>query len=394
MRFLFVSNYINHHQIPFCEQMRSLVGEKNFTFLQTQPVEEERMKMGWGEFIGEKSYVRTYDDDRAWAMEAVSGADVVLLGWTENEEVRNACLRRPDHGKVLLRMSERIYREGRWKALSPRGLLAKYQEHIRFRKKDVYMLCNGAYVAADFALIHAYPGKLLKWGYFPEKKTYTDEETDILKQVDESGKVRILWAGRFVKLKNPEFALELAAELKKQNIPFHLDMVGGGEMDGLLRQYSQEHGLGEMVSFHGFLAPSRVRAQMEKAHIFLFTSNHLEGWGAVVNEAMNSACAVLAGGRAGAVPFLIRDGVNGMVFGGEDLSDFIRKGVSLAGDPARCREMGLAARRTIMDEWNCDVAAERLVRFSEALVRGSRFELPQSGPLSRAEIMKTYYIEG
>ena len=47
---------------------------------------------------------------------------------------------------------------------------------------------------------------------------------------------------------------------------------------------------------------------MEKSHIHLFTSNHLEGWGAVVNEAMNSGCAVVANREAGAVPYLIEHG--------------------------------------------------------------------------------------
>ena len=38
---------------------------------------------------------------------------------------------------------------------------------------------------------------------------------------------------------------------------------------------------------------------MEKCHIHIFTSNHLEGWGAVVNEAMNSGCCEVANVQAG-----------------------------------------------------------------------------------------------
>ena len=33
---------------------------------------------------------------------------------------------------------------------------------------------------------------------------------------------------------------------------------------------------------------------MEQADIYLFTSDRNEGWGAVANEAMNSACAMVA----------------------------------------------------------------------------------------------------
>ena len=43
---VFVSNYINHHQIPFCNAMDRLL-QGNFTFVQTEPMEEERVRMGW-----------------------------------------------------------------------------------------------------------------------------------------------------------------------------------------------------------------------------------------------------------------------------------------------------------------------------------------------------------
>ena len=44
----FVSNYINHHQIPFCNAMNRLL-QGNFLFIQTEPMEEQRIQMGWHE---------------------------------------------------------------------------------------------------------------------------------------------------------------------------------------------------------------------------------------------------------------------------------------------------------------------------------------------------------
>ena len=40
MKTTFVSNYINHHQIPFCDALYRRLGE-DFTFIQTEPMEEE-----------------------------------------------------------------------------------------------------------------------------------------------------------------------------------------------------------------------------------------------------------------------------------------------------------------------------------------------------------------
>lgn len=45
MTFTFVSNYINHHQIPLCQALYEQLGE-DFTFIQTMPMEKERVDMG------------------------------------------------------------------------------------------------------------------------------------------------------------------------------------------------------------------------------------------------------------------------------------------------------------------------------------------------------------
>ena len=50
MKLTIVSNYINHHQIPMASELYAKLGE-NFTFIQTQPMEEDRVKMGWGSEI-------------------------------------------------------------------------------------------------------------------------------------------------------------------------------------------------------------------------------------------------------------------------------------------------------------------------------------------------------
>ena len=48
MTIIFVSNYINHHQIPFCEEMISLCGaDDQFYFIETEEMESDRKQMGW-----------------------------------------------------------------------------------------------------------------------------------------------------------------------------------------------------------------------------------------------------------------------------------------------------------------------------------------------------------
>ena len=61
MRMCFVSNYVNHHQIPFCDAMYQLLQE-SFCFLQMEAMEEERIRMGWQE-VKELPYVCSYDKE-------------------------------------------------------------------------------------------------------------------------------------------------------------------------------------------------------------------------------------------------------------------------------------------------------------------------------------------
>ena len=66
---------------------------------------------------------------------------------------------------------------------------------------------------------------MFKWGYFTELKTY-DIETLLAEKPGARGEpVEILFAGRFLPLKHPEYAIRLAKALKQEEIPFHLTMA-------------------------------------------------------------------------------------------------------------------------------------------------------------------------
>ena len=136
MYITFVSNYINHHQIPFCKAMCAKEGVK-FTFVQTQPMEAERVKMGWT-VKDALSFVKYYYKEPQKCAELILKSDVVIFGGTNDESYIKPRLKA---GKPVIRCSERLYREAQWKAVSPRGLVKKYLDHTRYRKEKVYLLC-------------------------------------------------------------------------------------------------------------------------------------------------------------------------------------------------------------------------------------------------------------
>ena len=385
MKITMISNYINHHQIPFSNALYERLGE-NYHFIQTEPMEEERIQMGWGIEAEQIPYVVFLEKQLELCKQLIETSDILLVGWMEREDL---IAERLKSNKLTIRISERLYREGQWKAISPKGLLRKYKEHTCHRNHPVYLLCAGAYVPSDFSIVKAYPNKMYRFGYFPEFKEFTKEQLQnmhIWGEKKNQEEIQIVWAGRFIPLKHPEFALKLAKNLKKQGYRFHLHMVGGGEMDGELKQTVKRKELQDCVTFYGFLKPAQVRKVMEKCHIHLFTSNYLEGWGAVVNEGMNSGCVEVANVEVGAAPFLIQHGINGLVYKDGSYEDMERQILYLLEHPVKASAMGMAAYETIATQWNAGEAAKRLLKFYEDWKKGE-IMLPKEGPFSPAPVI-------
>ena len=421
MRITMVSNYISHHQLPFSDAMFELCME--YSFVQTMPMEQKRIDMGWAVDPTTIPYVIENYKEPDKAKRAIDEADLLIVGWIEDETIVSGRLR---SGKPVFRISERIYREGQWRFISPKGLARKYREHISLKKYPVYLLCNGAYVASDYKLIGAYPHRKYRFGYFPpfrkvenvselqgkKAKLHTlniehPEELPIQGLVLTKEEINIVWAGRFIELKNPGFMIRLADDLNRRGIRFHIHMIGSGELEEELKAEAEYRLIDHYITFHGMLSPEATRDVMEKCHIHIFTSNYLEGWGAVVNEAMNAGCAVIANVEVGCAPYLIRNGSNGLTYQAS-YEDMLDKVMSLVNYPGKIADLGINAYRTIADEWNGEVAAKRVIEACEKIISAcDRDDLADknrlvrvqdfgfaSGPLSVAPVIKPGFFKG
>ena len=384
-KFIFVSNYINHHQIPICNELYRLLGG-SFAFCQTEEIEEERLSMGWANERPE--YVVCYYENPKKYQEWIDTCEVVFFGGTDEESYIQ---RRLSKNKPVIRYSERLYKTGQWKAVSPRGLRKKYLDHTKYRKQDVYMLCAGAYVPSDFSIVRAYPGKMLRWGYFPEIREHDVEQLLANKKAGS-----ILWAARFIDWKHPELPIELASYLKEKGYEFHLDMIGTGGMLEAMKALAATLQVEDKVTFHGPKTPAEVRECMEDADIYLITSDRQEGWGAVLNEAMNSGCAVIANHMIGAAPYMISQGKNGLLYKDGDKQMLFSSVEKLLRDREFAKTLGKAGCETVTALWNPHVAAKRLVGLAirlgflkpgDALEVTDWQEIPEEGPCSITSVI-------
>lgn len=381
MKILFLSNYYTHHQQPLCEALDRLT-EHNFTFVATEPFSEERRRMGW-DMQTDVPFVRQYEEMVREGSSDILDADVVILGSAPICLVRQ----RLKAKKLVFFYAERIYKNG-YQPLKWLPRMCRFW--TRYGKyKSMYLLSASAYTAVDYAIHGTFLGKSYKWGYFPETKQYDLDELMAQKEP-----TKLLWCGRFLEWKHPEAALEVAKRLKRDGYVFELEIIGTGDMMDTLRRQADAEGLSDCVCFSGVMPTAAVRKQMESAGIFLFTSDFHEGWGAVLNEAMNSGCAAVVSHGIGSAPFLLKHGENGMIYRNGDTEGLYRNVKFLLDHPQEQRQLGEKAYQTITQIWNADTAAERLMELAEEIRRNGNSQRYSEGPCSKAPVIWNNWFRG
>lgn len=375
MKIVFVSNYFNHHQMAFTEEIFNKL-RNDFTFISTTTMREERRVLGYSQqslpgyvllsYMGVEEYNK--------AMELIMNADVAIVGSAPFKMLQRRILA----GKLVFRYSERPFK------MQPSALRVLYfalkSYLLNFPYRNIYMLGASAFTSSDYSTIGMFRNKSYRWGYFPNTKVY-----DVNTLMSTKRHNKILWCGRFISWKHPDDVLCIAKMLKDNGYLISIDFIGTGEKTLQLYELAQKLDILDIVTFCGPMSPDQVRKQMENAGIYLFTSDRKEGWGAVLNESMNSGCAVIASDAIGSVPYLIQDGENGFIYESGNLEMLYEKVKYLLDNPMEQIRLGEAAYATITEKWNARVAADRFLQLTQKIIDGEKSpDLYVDGPCSKA----------
>ena len=375
---VFLSNYYNHHQSSVARKLNELCDD--YVFVETGKISAERMKLGWNN-EEKPEYVWIYNVYKNECDEKIRNADVVICGSAPDELIE----KRLKSGKLTFKYSERFYKTGFPLKKYLRNAAAAWLHHGRFQKYPIYMLCASAYTSADCAKFGNYKNRCYKWGYFPEVKRYENIE----RIINSKKKNSILWVGRFIDWKHPDTAVRIAKRLKENGYAFEMNIIGTGTMEQKLKNMISDYNLENEVHMLGSMKPEKIREYMEQSQIYLFTSDRNEGWGAVLNESMNSGCAIVASHAIGSVPFLLKNSENGLIYKDGDEEDLYKKVKLLLDKPDLCRQYAANAYSTIINEWNAETAAKRFIELTGSILSGNkRQDLFNDGPCSKAEILK------
>lgn len=378
MKLVFLTNFINHHQVHVADEFYKIIGD-GYKFIATEPIPDAFIQNGYP--IYDRDYlVKAYEDKTKldYAYKLAEDADVAIIGSAPESFVR----KRLDANKLTFHYSERWFKTGYKSLLSPRFWIFLYKNHLKYRNSQSYMLCASAYTAKDVNLVGAYKNKCFRWGYFTEVESL--DLNELSRKCDTKDNfVHIMWCARFLKLKHPELPVKLAVRLKSKGYKFIINMFGSGEEFEATKNLAKKLNVDDCVSFCGNKPNDEILYEMRKHDIFLFTSDRNEGWGAVMNEALSSACAVVGSDKIGAVPFLIEDGVNGLIFKSQSIVSLEEKVLILINDQKLRKKISFNAYESMRDVWCPRNAASQFLALVEGIINNNASLIPLSGPGSR-----------
>lgn len=396
MTIAYFSNFLNHHQKLVADVLYNTTGV-DYTFVETVPMYDWLKKGGYTDYSQEPYVLRAWESDgnRQKALDLAKNVDVAIFGgpevlYLEVERARNT-------EKISFEVSERWLKKGGLNLLSPRLLKSQWYYHTKFRRKKFYKLCSSAYCASDQYKLHSYVGKCFKWGYFTEIDEHFDVEASL--DVTSVDVTPLMWCSRFLKWKHPELPILMAKRLKDKGYSFTLDMFGSGEKLEESKKLVKELGLNEIIHFRGNMPNADILLEMRKHEIFLFTSDRLEGWGAVANESMSNGCVLVGSSDIGSVPYLVKDGKTGMIFksanrhtGFKDnylkvdeqaLDSLTEKVEWLLNHPAERKRIAISGYINMRDIWSPVNAANNLLTLIDCLINGQDTSIME-GPCSKA----------
>ncbi len=383
MTVVLLTNFLTHHQTPFCDEMYKKLGD-NFHLIVMRSTDEEQKNLGYKELNELYPYVvRVYESEQEEkrALKLCEEADAVIFGSADHRYIE----KRLQQNKLTFIYAERLFKKSALYALLPNVIMRMHKKYVKMKNKKQYYLCASAYTSKDINMFTKTPDKFFKWGYFPKTNRYKD----VKRLIEEKKKNSIIWVARYIDWKHPEIPVEIGKRLKKDGYDFEITMIGNGIKLDEIKQSVKEQGLEEHIHILGSVPSDSVREYMEKSQIHIFTSDRNEGWGAVLNESMNSACAVVANHAIGSVPFLIKDSENGLIYKDKDIDSLYKKVKWLLENSDERKRMSESAYKTIVEEWNAENAAQKIIELSECILGdGDAHKLFNNGVCSKAAMLK------
>jgi glycosyltransferase involved in cell wall biosynthesis len=170
----------------------------------------------------------------------------------------------------------------------------------------------------------------------------------------------VLSVGNLIPTKGHELLIRAVAALTPDFPAIALEIVGDGPEHDRLVTLVQELKIHDRVRFLGRKSRHEVAAAMRRCTVFALPSRY-EGLGCVYLEAMSAGKPVI-GCREQGIAEIVQHGSNGFLVGPDNERELTLALAMLLRDQARRRNLGVAARDTILERLTLAQQAESLTR--------------------------------
>jgi glycosyltransferase involved in cell wall biosynthesis len=158
-----------------------------------------------------------------------------------------------------------------------------------------------------------------------------------------SAEPNLLWMRSFHSIYNPEMAVKVIAELRKEFPSATLTMAGADKgLKTRTERLAQKMELSEAIRFPGFLGDFEKAEQFRICDIFINT-NRFDNMPVAVLEAQASGLPVIAT-AVGGLPDVIVDGEDGILVGSDDVPGMTEAISRLINDPQLTQKLSMHGR--------------------------------------------------
>lgn len=351
---VYATSTMIHYTRNLCDEFIANKHVKQFKLIITESLGSKYTSMGVDGSTSGIDYLIDAREDPQSAKEAILNSDLVIGQYCVTEWLRE----RIKTNKTTFIISERVFKQYDSPIINRIKNAARWLKYKKillsnsFFRENVYYLLIGKYAFSDYIKLGVKADHILCFGYFPKVAVNTD------KKVRANDNIHLLWVGRLVTWKHPEYAIETCFYLKEKGYPVDLLMIGGGPLEDEMKRQSMDK---EYIKVLGGVPTDFVRQSMRDSDIYLFTSNQGEGWGVVLNEAMSEEMVVIGSDSAGSTGLLIQDGINGFIYKNDNLSQLKEKTEYAVVNKKMFDKIGREAQKTIRDTWNARVAVDNVI---------------------------------
>jgi glycosyltransferase involved in cell wall biosynthesis len=196
-----------------------------------------------------------------------------------------------------------------------------------------------------------------------------DEEKliNLKRQQNKTAKLRLIMVARMVPYKDHALVIAAMTILKKENIPFHLTLIGSGPLENEIKESIKSNKLEKDITIHLTVPSENMKDYYLKSDLLILASMN-ESYGLVVPEAMACGCGVIISDTSG-TKFFVENNKNGYIFKTHSVEDLVNK-IKLAKN--QTKRFGEYSRNLIKTKYSKKTITKRFIDLLQAALKKNK----------------------